>query len=45
LVTPDFLRRVEALKAEINAGKFGALPAKRDDIEPFLKTQVSSREF
>ena len=45
LVTPDFLKRVEALKAEINAGKFGALPARRDDIQPFLKTQVSSREL
>lgn len=45
LVTPDILKRVEALKAEINAGKFGALPAKRDDIQPFLKTQASSGKF
>ncbi|MBI5828583.1 MAG: BMP family ABC transporter substrate-binding protein [Chloroflexi bacterium] len=44
LVTPDFLKRVEALKADINAGKFGALPPKRDDIEPFLKAQATSRK-
>jgi basic membrane protein A len=42
-VTPSILARVEALQTKINAGKFGALPANREDIEPFLKANPETR--
>jgi hypothetical protein len=37
LVTPEVLKRVEALQGQINTGKFGALPATHEAVEPFLQ--------
>lgn len=40
MITPDFVDRVEVLKADINAGKYGALPGRHEEVEPFLKANV-----
>lgn len=48
MITPAFMKRVEAFKSEIAAGKFGALPAMKDEVEPFLtnsKPQTSNSQL